>query len=803
MSHAPARPAAPFTGAGTVKNARGRRAGRGIWAKAGRTACGLAALGGLGLTAGCSAWDARRATNRDRREALEQVPVIRKVDYAPPACAAEEHDPRDTLGLRPNTLRTAADGEVEFWDLELRRAIDYAIANSKVMRDLGARVLRSPEAVPTRYEPALQYTDARFGPEAALSAFDAQLTSQLSAQNNDRVINNRFFGGGIQLFQQDLVTSRTELSKRTATGTRFALRNVTEYDANNAPANQFPSAYNTFFEGEVRHPLLRGGGVTFNRIAGPDGVPGFYNGVVIARVNNEISQAEFETGLRDFLSDVTNAYWELYYAYRNLEARKAARDRALAVWDAYRARAEGGLAGETNSLGSENEALAREQYYRFQEEVEEALSGRPIEFTFTGSGRGGGTFRAGGGVQVAERRLRLLMGVAVNDDRMVRPVLEDELSTPDVLFDWGTTAAGALERRPELRRQKLRVRRSKMELTAAQNFLSPQLDLIARHRFRGFGDDLLDNDGVLPVLREGSNAFGTLTTGDFQESEFGFELSVPLGFRRAHAAVQNAELSVARETALLREQERQVIYDLSNAVAEKDRAYQALQTGLNRYRAAKGLLDALEVRAGLDAASLVKAGEGEEVGTGKVNLDKLLDAQRRVTDAELAVFRARAAYEVAIKNIFFESGSLFDYHRVHVAANGGDGVSVPAPAPPAPAPAADDAAGTDDAGTDDAGETGDEPDAAPDAPLDGATDTPDDDGEPAAPPVDPLPEYEPEATGPGASAPPTRRFRWGGLFGGEKPVSEQARLVPPASAAEVVPDDVMPDGPFLAPLVAE
>ena len=32
----------------------------------------------------------------------------------------------------------------------------------------------------------------------------------------------------------------------------------------------------------------------------------------------DISLADFEIGLRDFVSNVENAYWDLYFAYRNL-----------------------------------------------------------------------------------------------------------------------------------------------------------------------------------------------------------------------------------------------------------------------------------------------------------------------------------------------------------------------------------------------------------------------------------------------------------------------------------------------------
>ena len=49
------------------------------------------------------------------------------------------------------------------------------------------------------------------------------------------------------------------------------------------------------------------------------------------RVNAEIEMAEFEIGLRDLLSNVENAYWDVYFAYRDLQVKLQARNDALYV----------------------------------------------------------------------------------------------------------------------------------------------------------------------------------------------------------------------------------------------------------------------------------------------------------------------------------------------------------------------------------------------------------------------------------------------------------------------------------------
>ena len=54
--------------------------------------------------------------------------------------------------------------------------------------------------------------------------------------------------------------------------------------------------------------------------------------MLIARINTDISLADFENGVINFINDVEAAYWELYFAYHNLEVRVAGRNTSLLTW---------------------------------------------------------------------------------------------------------------------------------------------------------------------------------------------------------------------------------------------------------------------------------------------------------------------------------------------------------------------------------------------------------------------------------------------------------------------------------------
>lgn len=516
--------------------------------------------------------------------------------------------------------------------LSLHDCVQLALSSSKIMRDLGGTIIRTPQVALSTLDPALVYSDPRQGEEAALSAFDANLFANSFFEENNRRLNNQFFGDN-GFFNQYLSTSQVGVNKRSATGGIFNFRNVTIGDNNNQISNQLGrQSWESFFEAEVRQPLLQGAGTEFNRIAGPGSTPGQLNGVLLARTRTDQSLIEFERSARDMVAEVENAYWDLYYAYRDLEAKIEVRDIAEETLQAVKAR----------DVGVANEAQAEEQLHRFQADVIDALNGRPIDGTRTNNGSSGGTFRGVGGIRVAERRLRLMIGMPINDGRLIQTL--DSPAVAPVLYDWNSSIADALSRREELKKQRWVIKQRELELLANRNFLMPQLDMIGRYRYRGFGDSLLgDAVGAPPQ---------SFFDGELQEWAVGVEYNLPVGLRRAHAAVRNSQLALVRETEVLREQERIVHYGLSNAVSESKRAFENMALQNLRLEAIVTQLNALENKR-----------SAEE----KPELDVLLETHRRLLDARLRFHQSQVEYALSLRNVHFEKGTLLQYNNVYLA----------------------------------------------------------------------------------------------------------------------------------------
>lgn len=528
-------------------------------------------------------------------------------------------DPEVAASGRP---RTALDpSELPPWDMTLADAVRLCLARSTVIRNLGGTVVRGPGGTQSMFEPALIESDPRGSVEAALSEFDTQLTSSLFWNKVDRGINQTFSGLFLPVAQQCASNFVLELAKTTATGTRFSLRHHMNYDRNELPnpSLQYPSVYDIDYEMEFRQPLLQGAGVEFNRIAGPNATAGGANGVLLARINTDISLADFEAGVTDLVSDVEQAYWDLYFAYRDLDAKVKGRDSALVTWRNVVYRIEFILPGGR----PENEAQLRSQYFDFVAAVDLATAT----------------------LYSAEESLRYILGLPPNGPQLIRPATEP--STAQVLFDWHEVLNESYIRRVELRRQKWQIRRRELELVAARNFLKPRLDAVALYRWRGFGDTLAAPRG--PTGFE--SAYQNLTSGRFQEWQLGLQLDVPIGFRREFTALRNAELRLARERAVLREQEFRISHDLSESLRLLERAFILIRTNLNRYVAADKEVRVMEARL--------------EVGFDQ--LDVLLQAERRRADAESSYYQSMVDYAKALRDVHFSKGSLLEYNGVSLS----------------------------------------------------------------------------------------------------------------------------------------
>ena len=556
------------------------------------------------------------------------------IDY--PAVETQT-SPQAQFAQRPRTVFDRENAEV--WNVALSEAIQLAIQNNKIMRSratVGAlsAVLTAGENVRSVYDPAIQETGVLFGGRGvagALAAFDAQFKTTMKVGRDESPLNINKNAGAMPPLPK-MVTDQSretgaftsELSKSFAYGGLLTLDHSMNYLGTNLTKNVvFPSSYNGAVSADYRHPLLAGAGAEFTRIAGPitqsfGGLSGVNQGVVIARINQDITLADFESSVLTMLKDVEDLYWELYLGYRQYDTAVTARNSALQSWrEAHRILEAGGKPGFKPS----DEAQARDFYFQTRAATETALSN----------------------VYSAEVVLRRILGLSVNDGRMMRP--SDEPTTAAFKPSWETSLTEALTQRVELRKQKWTIKSYELQLRAAESLTNPRLDFVSGYQVNGLGNDLLGHNNS---SNQFSTAYRSISTGNYTGWNLGFEFQMPIGFRQAHAQVRNIELRLAKAKDQLQAQEIDISHEVAQDFQSIAVQYTTAQTNFNRLGAAQ------------QRVQLFRA----EVEAGTKTFDVLLRALTSQAEAEVAYFRSLTEYNKAIVALHYHKGTLLPYDDV-------------------------------------------------------------------------------------------------------------------------------------------
>ena len=556
----------------------------------------------------------------------------------------------------------------EHLDLSLEECIAYALVNTQVVHalpgsqrqnaDIAATILSSPAgqlltssdaaitATTTNSQPAVTDQNGNRilprgasranqvgGVEDALSEFDAQFTSFMSFNTTDRARN---VGAGNvfnpQLFQGRDTTAQMAISKRTATGGVATIRSQSIYSYNNIPTQSagvgnfgraVPSDYTQIFEAQVQHPLIRGRGTLVNRIP-----------IVLARINEDISIGQYEERVRNLVRDVEFAYWDLYAAYFNVDtARTALESAALAHKIAY-AKLKSGTSANA-------EAQARVTYHQFKAQLDAALAG-------------GGSFGNDPGLFGREQTLRLLMGWAANDGRLIRPSDKPAIGLAE--FDWDTARGETLCRNIDIRQQKWSIKQRELELISAKNQSLPDVNLTLNYRWLGVGSSLIDRHGgnaPFPVGRP--SAFEELFGGNYQEGGIRMEFN-PNAFssRRQLNDVQNKQLTLAREHRILEAKEIAAVNKLSGLWQQVDSQHKQMTQQFQALSAAQTLVEVTQAK--FDA--------GDSSSSPDATIDNLLRAQQSRSTTGQNYVRALAEYNKALVEIHALKGSLLEYNNI-------------------------------------------------------------------------------------------------------------------------------------------
>ena len=499
--------------------------------------------------------------------------------------------------------RTPLEPEAErLEELTLHAAIRHALQNSAVVRvSVGTTVRPSGS---TRYDQAITETQV----QVSESVFDPQFLVRMFWNRTDEPTGVTF-GPGIPVpNERDTANFAASITKRLVTGGTASVQFLTGYlfFPRGGLFRSLNPQYTTNVEFAVSQPLLRGGGIEFNRAP-----------IVIARIRSDQSYWQWRQSVLALVRSVEEAYWNLYAAHVALRAIEQVLPLAAEVVRVEQARLETGQAIPADVAQAEaNLALFRQQ-----------------------------RLRALANVLNQEAQLRNLLGLPPNDDRRLIPA-ELPPEAP-VQLDWVAAIEAAVEHRPDIARQRLAVRLSELQITIAQNALQPQLDLQALWRINGLADRLDDSIDVL-------------TDNQFTDWQLGFTFSFPFGYREAAARLRQAKLQFRREVALLNEAVHQATHEIANLMREAETVYGEYLAARQRQEAAARWVDGARARFENPVAPAPGAQSAYLIA-----LQVYLQALQSWANATSEAARLLAQYHITLARLEEAKGTLLELYNIH------------------------------------------------------------------------------------------------------------------------------------------
>ncbi len=408
--------------------------------------------------------------------------------------------------------------------LSLLEAIHKSLVCKRVIHSLGTDV--SVESI-TLMDPDITAMQVPI----AQSRFDPIMSSQLATNHVDRPPSS-FISGGIPIVnKRDEIEFNSRLSKEWATG---AITSV-GYEPSLAylffPAGN-ASGFNPIHSSDLvlqsTQPLLKGAGRPTNLAT-----------IHIAENRLEQSRYEVAAKLQQQLRGIEQSYWQLH---ANHVRRKAIAD-AIAlsseIVEVERNRFEAGRVIYTD--------VARASF-KLEDLFQQKLNAERE-------------------IQRSSLQISQLTGMDIDPSEILEPSDAPECRKPE--FDLNAVIAVALQRNPNLLRQRHEIEVRQNQVQVARNQLQPQLDFRSSVRSGGLDNDL-------------GSSIRDMSKFEFVDLTVGLVYARQVGNRAAKSKYRQSELEAVRVRELLDASERQVGFSIAESLNSVQLSFASFESALRQ-----------------------------------------------------------------------------------------------------------------------------------------------------------------------------------------------------------------------------
>jgi outer membrane protein TolC len=509
--------------------------------------------------------------------------------------------------------------------LTVQEAINIALSNSEVVRNLGLVDAHSEVDIVRGLLTTFDPLEAHARADAEWGIFDPVWTTSMQWNRNDVPPGTSFGGIGNIPPQLDTHDFSSSVEQLLPLGTSFEAGYVTDYLFNpQHPAGLNPNPqYFSYAQFGITQPLGQGLGV--NVTMAP---------IRIAAARAEGTDWAFKQEVLALVRSVETAYWSLYAEQQNLQVIDESLPHFREIVRIREQQARGPAGTELDVARAKADMLLLEQRRL------DTLS------------------------RISEQQLviRDLMGLAPNDGYYMSLVALPDLSPPVATVQ--ESIQTAVNRRPDVLRQRLVVYAAQQERILARDALRPTVDFGTFWRINGLGNDL-------------GSSMEVLNDNDYHDWQLGLLVQVPIGRREARANLRAADYMIQKERSLLDQKAHQASFEVADAYRRIIWLHQQHQVAVDRVAALKTWRQGAKAQFDNPPPGM----------STSFALELYLQNLRELVDASVSAQAIIADYNSALARLEEVKGTLLEKRLIVVDGDATDNVPRDFPVPsiqPAP-----------------------------------------------------------------------------------------------------------------------
>jgi outer membrane protein TolC len=447
------------------------------------------------------------------------------------------------------------------------------------------------------------------------STFDPRLEATFTFRDQETPTASAFAEDNEDEFQQ--IEGTSSLRKRFRLGLESGLSLETYRSENNSTVDALRPQYRSILMLDFTQPLLRDFGVRTNTAS-------------LRITENRARQAvyAYKRFAQEVGGQIESTYYDLAEAFEVLEYRMESRQLAMELLEGNRERFEAGLAPVSEVQEAETVLASRD---------EEIIAARQQ-------------------VEVVENRLKNLLGIRKGSPLYAPSLIPTGIPKPDGnLPDVGEAYRLAMEKRPDIKAQRLIIANRDIRTGFEKNQGLPRVDLEARVGVNGLSGNerevsFAPVESSTPYGGDYMDSLRRAVEGSGTEVFAGLRFSYPLGNRAARARVVRSDLEKRQALYGLNRLEEDVETEVRESIVVLRRSWERIGVAERFVRLAEITLDQ----------------EGERLREGLSDTFRMVNFQDAVISARIRRLTAIVDYHQGRALLSLAEGTVLERFGIRV-----------------------------------------------------------------------------------------------------------------------------------------